>query len=139
MNNVNLIGRLVRDAELRYLPGAGTAICNFTIAIDRQLSKEKKQEMESQNKPTADFINIITWGKTAEFAANYLKKGLMVGVTGRLQSGKYENKEGQTVYTTDVNCNEITMVEWADKGNSNNNNNASTQDFHPIDNDSIPF
>lgn len=134
MNNVNLIGRLVRSPELRYLPGAGTAICNFTIAIDRQLSKEKKQEMESQNKPTADFINIITWGKTAEFAANYLDKGLMVGISGRLQSGKYEDKEGRTIYTTDVNCSEITMIDWKDKETENVN-----QDFYPVENSDIPF
>ena len=133
INNFNGIGRLTRDPELRYTQ-AGQSICSFTIAIDRQLSKDKKQEMESKGQATCDFINIVTWAKTAEFSANYLKKGLMVGISGRLQSGKYENKEGQTIYTTDVNCNEITMVEWQDKGSDNN-----TQDFHPIDNDSIPF
>lgn len=138
MNSVNLIGRLCRDPELRYLP-AGTAIGNFTIAIDRGLSKEKKQEFESKGQATADFINIVTWAKTAEFAANHLKKGALVGISGRLQSGKYENKEGQTIYTTDVNCNEITMVEWGDKKNNNNTNNTDTQDFHPVANDDIPF
>ena len=136
MNNFNGVGRCTRDPELRYLPNVGTAICNFTIAIDRGMSKDKKDETLSSGGQVADFINIITWAKTAEFAANYLKKGALVGISGRLQSGKYENKEGQTIYTTDVNCNNITMIEWGDKKESDD---TGTQDFHPIDNDSIPF
>ena len=135
MNSWTGIGRCVRDIELRYLQN-GTATSSFTIAIDKGLSKEKKQEFESQNKPTADFINIVTWAKTAEFAANYLKKGSQVGISGRLQSGKYTNKEGQTIYTTDVNCNNITMIDWGDK----KENTGGHQDFHPVANDdSIPF
>lgn len=137
INSVNLIGRCVRDIELRYLQN-GTATASFTIAIDKGLSKEKKQEFESKGQATADFINIVTWAKTAEFAANYLKKGALVGISGRLQSGKYENKEGQTIYTTDVNCNNITMIEWGEK-KENNNDTGSHKDFHPVANDDIPF
>ena len=134
MNSVNLIGRCVRDIELRYLQN-GTATSSFTIAIDRGISKEKKQEALASGGQVADFINIVTWAKTAEFAANYLKKGAMVGIRGRLQSGKYTNKEGQTIYTTDVNCNEITMIDWGDKKEGNND----IQDFHPIETSDIPF
>ncbi|HZJ98462.1 MAG TPA: single-stranded DNA-binding protein, partial [Tissierellaceae bacterium] len=112
-----------------------TAICNFTIAIDRGMSKDKKDETLSSGGQVADFINIVTWAKTAEFAANYLKKGSQVGISGRLQSGKYTNKEGQTIYTTDVNCNEITMIDWADKQEKQGN----TSDFNEVSNDSIPF
>ena len=65
MNNTVLIGRLVRDPELRYLPGAGTANTTFTLAVDKGLSKDKKAEFEAQNKPTADFIRIVVWGKSA--------------------------------------------------------------------------
>lgn len=137
MNSWTGIGRCVRDIELRYLQN-GTATASFTIAIDKGLSKEKKQEFESQNKPVADFINIVTWAKTAEFAANYLKKGALVGISGRLQSGKYENKEGQTIYTTDVNCNNITMIDWGDK-KENTGDYQENQDFHPIENTDIPF
>lgn len=132
MNNVNLIGRLVRDPEMRYLQ-SGMAVCNFTLAIDKGLSKDKKAEFETQNKPTADFINIVAWNKTAEFAGQWLKKGLQVGVSGKLQSGKYE-KDGVTHYTTDVNVYEITMIEWAEKQDNN------LDGFVPVSTDeNIPF
>lgn len=132
MNSVNLVGRLTRDPEMRYLQ-SGTAVTKFSIAIDKGLSKEKKQEMESQNKPTADFINIVTWGKTAEFAGTYLAKGLLVGINGRLESGSYE-KDGIRRYTTDVNCNNITMIEWKEKQDDN-----IPVGFEEASNDEIPF
>jgi single-strand DNA-binding protein len=134
MNSVNLIGRLVRDPEIRFL-SSGTAVANFTLAIDKQVSKEKKQEMESKGEATADFINIVVWGKMGENSANYLAKGRLVGVTGRLQSGKYE-KDGRTVYTTDVIANQVEFLEWGDK----KENKEPAQDFKPIDtNEDIPF
>jgi len=74
INNVNLVGRLTKDPELKYIPGSGTAVTNFTLAIDRGLSKDKKKELEAQGKPTADFIRTVVWGKQAENCANYLKK-----------------------------------------------------------------
>ena len=134
MNNWNGIGRVTRDIELKYTP-SGVAIANFSIAVDRGMSKAKKEEIEQKGGQTADFINIVCFSHTAEFAANYLAKGLMVGISGRLQSGKYE-KDGRTIYTTDVNCNEITMIEWKDKKES------ATEGFKPVDNDDmgdIPF
>ena len=71
MNNVVLIGRLTRDPELRYLPNSGTPVANFSLAVDKQLSKEKKQEFETKGQPTADFINIVVWNKPAENCANF--------------------------------------------------------------------
>lgn len=137
MNNVNLIGRLTRDPELRYIPGSGTAVTKFSIAVDKGLSRDKKQEMESKGQPTADFINIVVWGKSAENSANYLAKGKLVGVQGRIQTGSYEDKDGKRVYTTDVVASNVEFLEWKDKGQ------ASDYDipdgFHPIDNDDIPF
>jgi single-strand DNA-binding protein len=95
VNNVNLIGRLVRDPETRYAQGdQGTAITSFTLAVDRRVKRE--------GQPTADYIRIVAFGKTAEFAGKYYHKGLRVGVTGHIQTGSYKDREGRTVYTTDV-------------------------------------
>nr|WP_300003994.1 single-stranded DNA-binding protein [Tissierella sp.] len=145
MNNVVLIGRLTRDPELRYIPNSGQAVSTFSLAIDKNLSKEKKQEMESRNQPTADFVNIVVWGRVAENCANYLAKGRLVAVQGRIQSGSYEAKDGTKRYTTDVVAQNVEFLEWGDKpqGDSNAKSEGSDfsdlQDFHPIDNDDIPF
>lgn len=108
MNCVSLIGRLVRDPELRYAQ-TGTAMCRFTIAVDRRMSKQKRQEAQANNQPTADFISCTAFGATAELIANYHKKGSQIGIEGRIQTGSYE-KEGRTVYTTDVVVNNLTFI-----------------------------
>ena len=100
MNCVSLIGRLVRDPELRYAQ-TGTAMCRFTIAVDRRMSKQKRQEAQANNQQTADFIGCTAFGQTAELIANYHRKGSQIGLEGRIQTGSYE-KEGRTIYTTDV-------------------------------------
>ena len=99
MNNVVLIGRLTRDPELRYIPNSGTPVSTFTLAVDKNLSKEKKMEMEAKNQPTADFIRIVVWGKQAENCANFLNKGKLVGINGRIQTGSYDDKDGKRVYS----------------------------------------
>lgn len=144
MNNVVLIGRLTRDPELRYIPGSGTAVSTFSLAVDKGLSKEKKQEMESKNQPTADFIRIVVWGKMGENCANYLAKGRLVGVQGRIQTGSYDDKDGKRIYTTEVVANNVEFLEW---GDTNKSSDSSTSDsdvggvegFHPTNNDDIPF
>lgn len=108
MNNVALIGRLTRDPELRYTPN-GHATVRFSLAVDRRLSREKRQEAEANNQPTADFISIVAWGKTAELVANYLSKGRQVAIEGRIQTGSYE-RDGQRVYTTDVVANTVEFI-----------------------------
>lgn len=144
MNTVVLIGRLTRDPELRYIPGSGTAICRFTLAIDRNLSKDKKQEMESKGQPTADFISISVWGKQGENCANYLAKGRLVAVQGRIQTGSYD-KDGTRVYTTDVVAERTQFLEWGDKDNkgskgNNDNWDSGVEGFYPVsDNEEIPF
>lgn len=142
MNSVVLIGRLTRDPELRYVPVTGTAVTKFNLAVDKGLSKDKKQEMESKNQPTADFIRIVVWGKMGENCANYLAKGRLVGVHGRIQTGSYE-KDGTRVYTTDIVANNVEFLEWGDKDSSSNNNNSTwdsgIEGFHPVDNEDIPF
>lgn len=136
MNNVVLIGRLTRDPDLKYIP-SGSAVSKFGLAVDKNLSKEKKVEMESQGKYTADFINIVVWGKIAENCANFLKKGRLVGIQGRLQSGSYE-KDGVRFYTTDVVANQVEFLEYGDKEESNSDY-GNTNGFSQIDNDDIPF
>lgn len=137
MNNVVLMGRLTRDPELRYLQsGNNTAVARFNLAVDKNLSREKRQEMESKNQPTADFINIVCWGKLGENAAKYTGKGLRVLVTGRIQTGSYE-KDGQRIYTTDVVASNVEFLDWKDGNNSSNNssNNSNDSFTAPIDDD----
>ena len=108
MNSVCLIGRLARDPELRYAQ-TGTAMCRFTVAVDRRLSKQKRQEAQANNQPTADFVSCTAFGATAELIANYHKKGSQIGIEGRIQTGSYE-RDGRTVYTTDVVVNNLTFI-----------------------------
>lgn len=95
MNKVILMGRLTKDPEVRYTTGENaTAVANYTLAVDRRFKRDGEQ--------SADFIRCVVFGKSAEFAQKYLKKGTKVVVEGRIQTGSYTNKDGQTVYTTDV-------------------------------------
>lgn len=134
MNIAILIGRLTRDPELKYLANTGTPVATFTLAVNRELSKEKKQEMESKGQPTADFINIVVWGKLAENCANYLKKGRLAAVSGRLQSRSYEGKDGTKRYITEVVATRVEFLEWGDKDND------IPAGFEPVDiGDNLPF
>lgn len=153
MNNITLLGRLTRDPELKYTQ-SGTAVTRITVAVDRGLSKEKRQAAQASNQPTADFINCIGWGKTAELISNYFSKGNQIGIVGRIQTGSYE-KNGQMVYTTDVVINSVSFIESKNTNNSANNNannqsnnysdgyddNNSFDDggYFPVDNNDIPF
>ena len=105
MNSVVLIGRLTRDPELSYTPSQ-TAVCHFSIAVDRP-----RRNGEDQG---ADFIRITVWGRQAETCDRYLSKGRQVAVLGRIQTGSYKNREGATVYTTDVVAD---RVEFLSSGN----------------------
>jgi single-strand DNA-binding protein len=147
MNQVVLIGRLVRDPELRFIAGSGRAVANFTMAVDKGMSKDKKAELSAQGKPTADFIRIVAWGKTAELCANYLNKGSQVAVNGSINTGQYKTPNGETRYTTDVVANSVEFI-----GSRNENRPAGgqsddfsmggmdTSDFQAIeDDDDIPF
>lgn len=101
MNKVILMGRLTRDPDVRYSAGSGDqqqAYARYTVAVDRRMRRDNNDP----NAQTADFISCVAFGRSAQFAEQYLHKGTKVVVTGRIQTGKYVNKEGQTVYTTDV-------------------------------------
>ena len=116
MNNCVLIGRLTRDPEMRVLQN-GTATTRFTLAVDRAMSKEKKQEAEAKGNPTADFIPVTVWGKQAESCAKYLAQGRVAAVSGRITTGSYE-KDGRTVYTTEVTAERVQFLEWGVKTQS---------------------
>lgn len=107
MNNVSLIGRLTRDPDVRYTAGTQMAVARFTIAINRGKDRDG-------NDKGADFPSIVAFGKTAELCEKYLTKGRMVAIDGRIQTGSYE-KDGRTVYTTDIVANRVEFLEWGDR------------------------
>jgi len=127
-----LIGRLTRDPEVRYLPESQMAVATFSIAIDRiQRAGKEKQ---------TDFPRITVFGKQAENCEKYLAKGRLVGVQGRLQTGSYKNKDGATVYTTDVVADRVEFL-GGDKGDMPAR--ASEPDipdgFQALEDDDVPF
>ena len=140
INNCVLIGRLTKDPELRHLQN-GTGVANFTLAIDRGISKDKKMEMEQKGQPTAEFINITSWGKTAELVVNYLSKGRQVAIQGRIQTSSYEGQDGKRVYRTDVVADRVEFI----GGNESNKtvdagaNYGFGDEMMPIISDDIPF
>ncbi|MGI6010279.1 MAG: single-stranded DNA-binding protein [Ruminococcus sp.] len=95
MNKVILMGRLTRDPEVRYSAGENAlAIARYTLAVDRRFKRD--------GEATADFINCVSFGRTAEFAEKYFRQGIKIAISGRIQTGSYTNREGQKVYTTEV-------------------------------------
>ena len=134
MNSVQLIGRLTRDPEIRYTDG-GASIARFGLAVDRRFKQE--------NGADADFINIVSFGKTAEFIEKYFHKGMKVALNGRIQTGSYTDKDGKKVYTTDIVAENVEFCE--SKGNSANNEAhapASDGDFMSVTDgteDELPF
>ena len=105
MNKVILMGRLTRDPEVRYAQGENAmAIARFSLAVDRR-------RQNSADGQTADFINIVAFGRLGEFAEKYLHKGTKVALSGRIQTGSYTNKDGVKVYTTDIIAEDIEFAE----------------------------
>ena len=141
MNNVNLIGRLTRDPELRYTAKQGIAIARFTVAVDRGLSKDKRAEEEEEGRPTADFIGCICWGKTAENIGRYFSKGSLIAISGRIQTGSYEAQDGTRRYTTDVAVERFYFVENKNiaAGKDQEPDYGMEGDAYPVEDDSIPF
>lgn len=118
MNSVALIGRLTRDPEIRYT-GDQMAIATFSIAIDRPPRRDGTRE--------TDFPRITVFGRQAENCEKYLKKGRMVGVTGRIQTGSYTNKNGDKVYTTDIVADRVEFLEWGDREGGQNQGGYGSQ------------
>ena len=110
MNVAIIVGRLVKDPELKFIPSSGLAVTKMTIAVDRDLFGDKKQQAISQGKPTADFIPVTVFGKMAESSANYLAKGSQVAVKGRINTGNYTKDDGTKVYTTDILADKVEFL-----------------------------
>lgn len=146
MNKVILMGRLTRDPEVKYSKGDNaTAIARFTLAVERRIKRD--------NEASADFINCVSFGRSAEFAEKYFRKGTKIVICGRIQTGSYTNKDGQKVYTTDIVIEEQDFAE--SKATSQQNNSGSVQnnsnsrqsqkpqpdpdEFMSVDDDDLPF
>lgn len=112
MNKVLLMGRLTRDPEVRYAQGdKSTAIARYTLAVDRRFKRD--------GDANADFINCVAFGKAAEFAEKYYKRGIKIIISGRIHTGSYTNRDGQKIYTTDVVVEEQEFAESKSNGQQN--------------------
>lgn len=116
INNVTLVGRLTKDPDLKYT-GNGTAVATFTLAVNRNFTNQSGER-------EADFINCVIWRKPAETLANYAKKGVLIGVTGRIQTRSYDNQQGQKVYVTEVIADNFQLLE-SKKADSSQNTQGS--------------
>lgn len=131
MNKVILMGRLTRDPDIRYSAGdSSSMVARYTVAVDRRFSRRN-----DDGEQTADFIGCVAFGRSAEFAQNYLHKGTKVVVTGRIQTGSYTNRDGQKVYTTDV---VVEDQEFAESRAAAEQRGVNTSSYAPIDRPSAP-
>ncbi|MDC3424369.1 single-stranded DNA-binding protein [Aquibacillus sp. 3ASR75-11] len=117
LNRVVLVGRLTRDPELRFTPN-GVAVAKFTIAVNRPFSNQ-------EGKREADFLNCVVWRRPAENLANYMKKGNLIGVDGRLQTRSFDGQDGKKVFVTEVVCDSVQFLESKGSGNDNQGSNQS--------------
>lgn len=142
LNNVLLVGRLTNDVNLRYTP-SNVAVATFTLAVNRTFKNENGER-------EADFINCVMWRQQAENLANWAKKGALIGITGRIQTRVYDNKQGQHVYVTEVVAETFQLLETkGQQGNQGQQRQAQQQapDFsrsanaNPLDisDDMLPF
>ena len=142
MNKVILMGRLTRDPEVRYTQTNNTLVASFSLAVNRRFTREGDTQ-------TADFINIVAWGKTGEFCSKYFKKGQQVGVIGRIQTRTWEDQQGQKRYITEVIAEETYFADSkrdasADSfdntfGGDSQMTSGDTSDFEVSSGDDLPF
>lgn len=124
LNRVVLVGRLTKDPDLRYTPN-GVAVANFTIAVNRPFSSNSGDR-------DADFLNCVVWRRAAENLANFMSKGSLVGVDGRLQSRSFDNQEGKRVFVTEVVADSVQFLE--SKGSSQGGGNRGGSGYQPNQN-----
>ncbi len=136
MNHVILIGRLAADPELRYAASSGRAVTNFRLAVNRAFSKERK----------ADFFRVVVWGKQAENVAKYLKTGSQCAVEGSIQIEQYQDRDGNTRYSTDIVANYVEFLgspsgqrEESDSYSPSMPSDERDMDFPGVDDEDIPF
>ncbi len=120
INRVVLVGRLTRDPELRKTQN-GTSVCSFTMAVNRR--------MQTQGQPDADFISCVAWNKLADLMTQYLHKGSLIGLEGRIQTRNYDNQQGQRVYVTEVVADNIQFLEPKNAQSSNYSQPVEAQSF----------
>lgn len=136
MNKAILIGSLTRDPEVRYSQGSNTAVARYTIAVDRKFKKD--------GEPTADYIPCVVFGRQAEFAEKYFRKGMKVVISGRITTGSYTNRDGQKVYTTEITVEEQEFAESKGSSESQGAGQMSTPNGDgfmsvPDDDTGLPF
>lgn len=132
MNRVVLAGRLTADPDIRHTGGAeDLAVARYRLAVDRRVARNNGEQ-------TADFINCVAFGKRAEFAEKYLRKGIKIMISGRIQTGSYKDKDGRTVYTTDV---VVEDHEFCESKGAQETQTSSDKEFVPVpdDLDGLPF
>lgn len=133
MNNVTLMGRMTSDPNIR---NASITVATYTLAVDRRFKKD--------GEPTADFIRCVSFGKAAEFAEKYFHKGIKIAITGRIQTGSYEDKDGKTIHTTDII---VESQEFAESKNASREQEQARpeptekqEEFYiPTDDSKLPF
>ena len=113
INRVVLVGRLTKEPELRTTP-SGAKVCQYTLAVNRN--------RKAEGQPDADFINCVSWNKTAELMNQYLSKGALIGVEGRIQTRNYDDNSGRKVYVTEVITDSVQFLESKQKAQQNQNN-----------------
>ena len=131
INNVTLIGRMTRDAELKQTP-SGQSVVVFNLAVNRNFKN-------SDGEREADFINCVIWGTSAENLANWTKKGALIAVVGRIQTRNYENQQGQRVYVTEVVVEKFQTLEKNDNAGNTNSLYDQAPNIPDISNDGLPF
>lgn len=140
MNKVILMGRLTKDPEVRYTQTSNAMVTSFTLAVNRRFAKPGEERQ-------ADFIQVVVWGKTAEFCSKYFKKGQQVGVIGRIQTRTYDDAQGQKRYVTEVIAEEAYFADTKRDGNSDALNFENTfgssampnDEFQISSDDDLPF
>ena len=131
INNVVLVGRMTRDAELRYTP-SNQAVATFTLAVNRNF---KNQDGERE----ADFINVVIWRQQAENLVNWVKKGALIGVTGRIQTRSYKNQQGQRVYVTEVVAESFQLLESRGQQSNSQDSSFGNSSSMDIQDEDLPF